>query len=147
MCKSFFTTLMRELLSPSLTVLLFEGKDFCFIPIHNTDALSSNLFKVAGKMVAASICHGGPGLPVFPKAVYSYFKDPNPDSIIDEISKEYVVDMEVEAINKVKSLYGYSRAGNFLKSIHNNAVENSHRAQFHEFAHHFLRNKIESLIS
>ena len=101
----FFTILTRELLSPSLTVRLFEGKDFCFIPIHNTDALRSNLFKVAGKMVTASVCHGGPGLPVFPKAVYSYIKDPHPDNIIDDISKEDVVDMEViEAVSKVKSM-------------------------------------------
>ena len=107
--RQFFTILLRELLSPSLSVRLFEGKDFCFIPIHNTDALRSNLFKVAEKIVTASVCHGGPGLPVFPKPVYSYFKDPNPDNIIDEISKEDVVDMEViEAINKVKSIYGYS---------------------------------------
>ena len=137
--REFFTILMRELLSPSVTVRLFEGKDFCFIPIHNTDALHSNLFKVAGKMVAASICHGGPGLPVFPKAVYSYFKDPNPDSIIDEISKEDVVDMEVvEAINKVKSMHGNSRAGNFLKSIHNNAVENSHSIEHNSARFHII---------
>jgi hypothetical protein len=63
--------------------------------IHNTDALHSNLFKVAGKMVTASVCHGGPGLPVFPKAIYSYFQDPNPDDVIDEIAKEDLVDMEV----------------------------------------------------
>ena len=103
--REFFTILLRELLSPSLGVRLFEGKDPRFIPIHNTDALRSNLFKVAGKMVTASVCHGGPGLPVFPKAIYSYFKDPNPDNVIDEISKEDVVDMEViEAVNKVKSI-------------------------------------------
>jgi hypothetical protein len=106
--REFFTILMRELLSPSLTVRLFEGNDSCFIPIHNTDALRSNLYKVAGKMVTASVCHGGPGLPVFPKAVYSYFKNPNSDDVIDEISKEDVVDMEViEAVNKVKHMCGY----------------------------------------
>ena len=85
--REFFTILLRELLSPSLSVRLFEGKDFCFIPIHNTDALRSNLFKVAGKMVTASVCHGGPGLPVFPKPVYSYFKDPNPDILLMRLVK------------------------------------------------------------
>jgi hypothetical protein len=49
--REFFTILMRELLSPSLTVRLFEGKYPSFIPIHNTDALRSNLVKVAGKKV------------------------------------------------------------------------------------------------
>ena len=47
--REFFTILMRELLSTSLTVRLFEGKDHCFIPIHNTDALRSNLFKLREK--------------------------------------------------------------------------------------------------
>ena len=110
--QEFFTILMRELLSPSFTVRLFEENDSCFIPIHNTDALRSNLYKVAGKMVTASVCHGGPGLPVFPKAVYSYFKNPNSDDFKDEISKEDIVDKEViEAVNKVKPMYGYSRPG------------------------------------
>ena len=82
-------------------------------------------------MVTASVCHGGPELPVFPKPVYSYFKDTNPDNIVDEISKEDVVDIEViEAINKVKSMYGYN-------SIHNNEVENCHRPQCCEIPHHF----------
>ena len=36
----------------------------------------------------------GSGLPVFPKVVYSYFQDPNPDDVIDEITKEDLVDME-----------------------------------------------------
>ena len=49
--------------------------------------------------------HGGPGLSVFPKVVYSYFQDPNPDIVIDEITKEDLVDMEViDAVNKVKSI-------------------------------------------
>ena len=75
------------------------------LSLFTIDALRSNLFKVAGKMVTASVCHGGPGLPVFPKAVYSYIKDPHPDNIIDDISKEDVVDMEViEAVSKVKSM-------------------------------------------
>ena len=83
-------------------------------------------------MVTASVCHA------FPKPVYSYFKYSNPDNIIDEISIEDVVYMEViEAINKVKSMYGYSRAGIFLNSIHNNEVENCHRPQYCEIPRHF----------
>ena len=79
-------------------------------------------------MVTASVCHGGPGLPVFPNAVYSYFKNPNSDDVIDEISKEDVVDMEVtKAVNKVKPMYGYIAGQEFPRSLE---VENCHRAQF-----------------
>jgi hypothetical protein len=45
------------------------------------------------------------GLEIRLKAVYSYFQDPNPDIVIDEITKEDLVDMEViDAVNKVKSI-------------------------------------------
>ena len=104
--REYFTLLTRNLLSSSTTVRLFEGRNSCFLPIHNTDALRSNLFKVAGRMVAASVCHGGPGFPVFSKGIYSYFQNPNPDDLSAYISKEDVVDIDVvEALQKVQQLY------------------------------------------
>ena len=76
-----------------------------FLPIHNTDVLHSNLFKVAGRMVAASVCHGGPGFPVFSKGICSYFQNPNPDDLSAYISTEDVVDIDVvEALQKVQQL-------------------------------------------
>ena len=100
--REFFTILTRELLSSSSSICLFEGSGRYVLPIHNTDALRSNLFKVAGRMVTASICHGGPGFPVFSNAVYSYFKNPNPDDLSEYVKQEDVVDVEViEALNKV----------------------------------------------
>jgi hypothetical protein len=61
------------------------------------------LFKVAGRIVAASVCHGGPGFPVFSRAIYSYFQNPNSDDLSERISQEDVVDMYVvDALNKVR---------------------------------------------
>ena len=101
--REFFTILMRQLLSSSSHVGLFEGTNSHFLPLHNTDALRSNLFKVAARMVAASVIHGGPGFAVFPKAVYLYFQNPDPYDLIESISKEDVVDIDVVmALEKVK---------------------------------------------
>ena len=56
-------------------------------------------------MVTASIIHGGPGLPVFPRVVYLYFQNPNPYDLIESvIIKEDVVDIDVVmALDKVEN--------------------------------------------
>jgi hypothetical protein len=56
-------------------------------------------------MVAASICHGGPGFPVFPRAVYMYFQNPDPYDLIEFVTREDVVDIDVVmALDKVELL-------------------------------------------
>ena len=53
--------------------------------------------------MAASVCHGRPGFPVFSRAIYSHFQNPNSDDLSENISKEDVVDMYVvEALKKVR---------------------------------------------
>ena len=68
-----------------------RGVIIVFFPFIN-DALRSNLFKVAGRMVASSIINGGPGLPIFRHAVYLYFQHKNPDEIEQHIRKDDVID-------------------------------------------------------
>jgi hypothetical protein len=100
--REFFTLLLRQLLSPNSAVHLFEGKDGIYLPLHNTDALRSKLFEVAGRMVAASIINGGPGFPYFSKAVWQYIQCTDTDAVTEYITKDDVIDFEViEAINKV----------------------------------------------
>ena len=65
--REFFPIILRALLSPSATPRLFEGRNDIFLLMHNSAALRSNLYKVAGRMVAASIFHGGPGFHIFQK--------------------------------------------------------------------------------
>ena len=104
--REYFTLLTQSLLSSSTSVRLFEGRNSCFLPIHNTDALRSNLLKVAGRIVAASVCHGGPGFPVFSKGVYYYLQNPNTDDLSAYISKDDVIDIDVvEALQKVQQVY------------------------------------------
>ena len=73
-----------------------------FLPMHNSDALRSNLYKVAGRIVATSIIHGGPGFPVFPRGLYTYFQNQKTNDVVDHISEEDVVDADcVDALSKV----------------------------------------------
>jgi hypothetical protein len=111
--REYFTILLRKLLSGSSRICLFQGRKSHFLPSHNTDAVRSNLFKVAGRMVASSICHGGPCFPIFSQAVYSYYQNPNADDLSEFITEDDVVDIEiVEAISNVSfagqlNLIGY----------------------------------------
>jgi hypothetical protein len=65
-----------------------------FLPMHNTEALRANLFKVAGRMVATSIMQGGPGFPVFPKSAYAYFQNPTPDDLTEYLSQDDVTNLD-----------------------------------------------------
>ena len=101
--REYFTLRLRELLSASSAVRLFEGRDGKYLPFHNCDALRSKLFLVAGRMVASSIINGGPGFPHFSQAVWQYILSQDSDKITEHLTKDDVVDYEVvEAINKVK---------------------------------------------
>lgn len=100
--REYFTLVLRQLLSPSASPRLFEGRGNVFVPMHNSDALRSNLYKVAGRIVATSIIHGGPGLPVFPRGLYIYFQNQKTNDVVDHISEEDVVDADcVDALSKV----------------------------------------------
>ena len=100
--REFLTILLRELLSLSPCIRLFEGRGNIFLPMHNADALRSNLFKVAGRMVASSVIQGGPGFPNFPRGLYMYFQKQDPNDLIDYIGKEDVVDVDcLDALSKV----------------------------------------------
>ena len=70
--REYFTLLLRELLSVLSAVHLFEGRDGKYLPFHNSDALRSKLYLVAGRMVASSIINGGTGFPHFSQTVWQY---------------------------------------------------------------------------
>lgn len=100
--REFFSLAIKDLLSPTSPFHLFEGRDNKFLPVHNTDALRSNLFKVAGRLVALSLLNEGSGFPVFSPIIYKYFINPDPD-MLTELSKDDVTDYEaLEVIDMVR---------------------------------------------
>ena len=60
------------------------------------------MFKVAGRMIAASIVNGGPSFPYLSPAVYKYFTSKSTENVLPDITRSDVVDYEVlQAIDKV----------------------------------------------
>ena len=98
-------------MSPSTIPRLFEKRNSTFLPMHNTDALGANLYKVAGRIVAASVLQGGPGFPFFSKAVYTYFQSPMPDDFTEYLRQDDVVDQDyLNALVKVEVYIGMFKA-------------------------------------
>ena len=102
--REYFTLLLQMLISPSSPVRLFEGRDSSILPMHNMDAIRAGMFKVAGRMITASVINGGPGFPFLSPVLFKYFTSAacEIDNVLAEITKEDVVDWNIlEAIEKV----------------------------------------------
>ena len=100
--REYSTLVLRQLLSPSASSRLFEGRGNVFLPMHNSDALRSNLYKVAGRIVATFIIHAGPGFPIFPRGLHIYLQNQKTNDVVDHISEEDVVNPDcVDALSKV----------------------------------------------
>ena len=84
--REYFTLLLRELLSATSAVRLFEGRDGKYLPLHNSDALRSKLYLVAGRMVASSIINCGPGFPNFSQAIWQYILCGDTDIITEHLT-------------------------------------------------------------
>ena len=102
--REYFTLLLASLLSPNISVRLFEGQSGRILPIHNADALRAHLFKVAGKVVASSIVNGCPGFPYFSPAAYTYtyLVTNSIEEVLEVFSVDDVPDIQIlEIINQV----------------------------------------------
>ena len=100
--REYFTLLLKSLLSPLTQFKLFEGTSCIVQPLHNTDALRASMFKVAGRMIAASIVNGGPSFPHLSPAVYKYLTSLRIENVLADITRDDVVDYDIlEAIDKV----------------------------------------------
>ena len=102
--REYFSLLLHCIVSPSSPCRLFEGRSSFILPMHNVDAIRAGLFKVAGRMIMASIVNGGPGFPHFPSILYDYLISSagETEQLLSTITKDDVVDFTVlEAIQKV----------------------------------------------
>ncbi|XP_028407185.1 uncharacterized protein LOC114529572 [Dendronephthya gigantea] len=57
--KEYFHLTMQTLMSGDLRISMFEGKPDHLLPLHSTEAVESNLFFYAGRMIAHSFLHQG----------------------------------------------------------------------------------------
>ena len=56
---------------------------------------------MAGRRVAASIIHGGPGFPHFPTAIFAYFQNPTPNDVVDHLTQDVVDADDLDTLTKV----------------------------------------------
>lgn len=68
--REYGTILRKELFSTGAN--LFEGQDTKKLPIYNVNGIQSNLYYLAGKMVAYLIIHLDIGIPVLSPVFYNY---------------------------------------------------------------------------
>ena len=100
--REYFNLLLKSILSPCPQIKLFEGSSFIVQALHNTDALRASMFKVAGRMIAASIVNDGPSFPYLSPAVYKYLTSKSTENVLPDITRSDVVNYEVlQAIDEV----------------------------------------------
>ena len=103
--REYFSLLLKELVSLRSPVRLFEGNENRLLPLHNTDALRSGLFKVAGRMITSSIINGAPGFLCLAPAVYSYLTSGSMNEAVEVATVHDIPDLEMrEIISKVTVL-------------------------------------------
>ena len=84
--REFVSLLLREFLSPSAPIRLFEGPQGRYLPMHNMDALMGGLFNIAGQIIAASALQGGPRFSCLANPVYTYLVTSSLDRVLDDIN-------------------------------------------------------------
>ena len=115
--REFFSLLLKSLVSPTESVRLFEGRPGRYLPMHNMDALMGGLYKVAGRMIAASALQGGPGFPCLAPAIYTHMATMSLDSVIDEISPLDLPDPNLaDTVEKVRSI-NFKCAWSYMANI------------------------------
>ena len=68
---------------------------------HDMHFLTANKYFVAGRFVALSICHGGPGLQCLSRATYQYMAK---GCVVDTIDINDIPDYEVQQVAKQVSI-------------------------------------------
>ena len=80
----------------SSTASLFEGQETKKLPIYNISGIQSNLFYLAGKMVAYLTIHLDIGIPLLSPAFYMYIVTGDVEKAAECSSVEDVPDFEIQ---------------------------------------------------
>ena len=77
---------------------LFGGQSGHLIPLYGVDAIVSGCFEMAGKLIAHSILHGGPGFSGLAPAIVQYLCTGSLDKSKDLVTIEDLYDLELKEI-------------------------------------------------
>ena len=102
--REYGIILRKELFSTMAN--LFEGQEKKKLPIYNINGIQSNLYYLAGKMVAYLIIHLDIGIPFLSPAFYSYIVTQDAGKASECCSVDDVPDFEIKQwINQVHIIH------------------------------------------
>lgn len=102
--KEFFHSAISSLskVDPVFNMQLFGGQDGHLIPFYGVDAVSSGCFQVAGKLVAHSLRHDGPGFVGLSPAVVKYLNTGSLEEAATLVTVDDVTDLELKELLEEK---------------------------------------------
>ena len=102
--KEFFHSAISSLskVDPVFNMQLFGGQEGHLIPFYGVDAVSSGCFQVAGKLVAHSLKHDGPGLVGLSPAVVKYVKTGSLEEAATLLTMDDLTDLELKGLLEEK---------------------------------------------
>ena len=98
--KEFFQNGLSSLtrMDPLYNIQLFGGKQGHLVPICGVDAVASGCFEMAGKLVAHSILHGGPGFIGLSPSVVDYLATGSLETAKNSVSTDDLLDVELKRL-------------------------------------------------
>ena len=83
-------------------IQLFGGQEGHLLPLNGVDAISSGCFEIAGKLIAHSVLHGGPGMAGLSPVVIKYLVTGSIDEAKELVSIYDLYDPELQEILEKK---------------------------------------------
>lgn len=100
--KEYFHLTMQTLISGDMRISLFEGRRGHLLPLHSTEAVESNLFFYAGRMIAHSFLHEGFPFVGMAEAAVTYIVTGSVEEGIPQITLDDLPDLAIkDTLNKV----------------------------------------------
>ena len=98
--KEFFHQAICALtkVDPLYNLQLFGGQEGHLIPLYGIDVISSGCFEMAGKLLAHSILHGGPGLSGLSPCIIKYLTTGSVDKARDLVTIDDLYDTDLREI-------------------------------------------------
>ena len=100
--KEFFHDAISSFMhvDPAFNIQLFGGLKGHLIPFYGVDAIASGCFEIAGKVVAHSILHDGPGFVGLARSLVEYLATGSVDEAKGIVSLDDLPDLELKQILK-----------------------------------------------
>lgn len=118
--KEFFHDAIASFthVDPAFNIQLFGGQKGHLIPFYGVDAISSGCFEIAGKVVAHSILHDGPGFVGLAPSLVEYLATGSVDAARGIVSLNDIADLELkQLIEEEVSVNMFFRIRSFRRAV------------------------------